>query len=71
MPQPLFGPAEFGFEPVEASAAEVLHLYVLEPVPNAFVRVQIRSVARQLLQMEALGSPLGEKRSDLRSPMGG
>ena len=54
---------------VETPAAEVLHLYVFEPVPNALVWVQIWGVAWKLLQVEPLGRPAGEKRPNVGSPV--
>ena len=70
MAKPLLRFSELGFEVIDAPTAEVLHLHVLEPVPNPFVRVQIRGVAWQLFQMEAPGSSLRKKLLDCLSPMG-
>jgi len=68
--EPLLGPPEFGFEVIEALAAKVLHLYVLEVIPDALIRVQIRGVAWQLLQVETPGGSLPEKLTDRFSPVG-
>ena len=66
--EPLFGSAKFGFELVETPTAEVLHLYVFEPVPDPLIR--IRGIAWQLLQVEPTGGSPGKKAADLRAPMG-
>jgi hypothetical protein len=42
-------------------AAQVLHLNVFQIMPNAFIRVQIRRIARQALQMDGLGRALTQK----------
>ena len=68
--KPLLCFSELGFEVIETSTAEVLHLHVLEPAPNPLVRIQIRGVAWQSLQMEAPGRPLGKKLLDCLSPVG-
>ena len=70
MAKPLLCSPEFGFEVINAPTAEVLHLDVLEPVPKPLVRIQIRGVAWQSLQMEAPGRPLGKKLLDRLSPVG-
>jgi len=49
------------FEVVEALATEVLHLHVLEVIPDALIRVQIRGVAWQLLQVKTPRGSLPEK----------
>ena len=47
--QPLLCFSELGFEVVEALTTEVLHFHVLEVIPDALTRVQIRGVAWQSL----------------------
>ncbi len=71
MSEPLFGPTKLGFGLVETPAAEVLHLYIFEPVPDPLVWVEVRSITWQLLQVEPLGRPAGEKRPDVGSPVCG
>src|SRR4051794_30410563 len=56
--EPLDGPARFKPQLVQIGAAEVAQLDVLEIVPDALVRIQVRGVARQLLQLEARRGPL-------------
>ncbi|MCS4198405.1 hypothetical protein GGP46_003276 [Salinibacter ruber] len=59
--EPLLCFSELGFEVVEALATEVLHLHVLEVIPDALIRVQIRGVAWQSLQVKTPGGSLPEK----------
>src|SRR3954453_11400731 len=51
--EPLDGQAQFKPQLVQIGAAEVAQFDVLEIVPDALVRIQVRGVARQLLQLEA------------------
>lgn len=41
-------------------AADILEFDVLEVMPDAFIRVQVRSITRQALQMKTGGSTLGQ-----------
>jgi len=50
--EPLDGQAQFQAQVVQIGAAEVAQFDVLEIVPNALVGIQVRGVARQLLQLE-------------------
>ena len=50
--------AEVASEMGQIRTAEVAQLDPPEVVPDAFVRIQIGCVARQLLQMDAPGTPL-------------
>src|SRR5215212_2946141 len=51
--EPLDGQAQFEPQLVQIGAAEVAQFDVLEIVPDALVRIQVRGVAGQLLQLEA------------------
>src|SRR4051794_36591855 len=51
--EPLDGQAQFDPQLVQIGTAEVAQFDVLEIVPDALVRVEVRGVARQLLQLEA------------------
>lgn len=51
--EPLDGQAQFDPQLIQIGTAEVAQFDVLEVVPDALVRVEIRGVARQLLQLEA------------------
>jgi hypothetical protein len=53
--QPLFGAPQREVEFREVLATEVAQLATFQGVPDPFDRVEIRRVARQLLQMEAFG----------------
>jgi hypothetical protein len=50
------GEAEVASEMNESLAADVAQLDVLEVVPDALVGVQVRSVAGELLELDAVGS---------------
>ena len=59
--EPLDGQAQFEPQVVQIGAAEVAQFNVLEIVPDALVRIQVRGVARQLLQLEARRGPLRQE----------
>ncbi len=52
MSQALLGLAQLDPQLREALAAEVLQLHTLQVLPDSFVGIEIRSVARQLLQLQ-------------------
>src|SRR4051812_38208094 len=54
--EPLDGQAQFEPQLVQIGAAEIAQFGVLEIVPDALVGIQVWSVARQLLQLEACRS---------------
>src|SRR5258707_8979492 len=53
--QPLFGAPQRAVEFREVLATEVAQLATFQVVPDPFDRVEIRRVARKLLQMDAFG----------------
>ena len=55
----------------EIHAADVAQLDVLEVAPDALVRVQVRGVAGELLQADALGGALGQEVLDRLTAMDG
>jgi hypothetical protein len=55
------GPAEFLAQVPQVPAADVPQLDPLEVIPDALVRVQLRRVAGQLLQADALGPAPGQE----------
>src|SRR5687768_8163213 len=55
----------------EVLAADIAHLDALEVVPDALVRVQIWSVAGELLQADAAGTAPGEEVLDRLAAMDG
>jgi hypothetical protein len=59
--EPLDGQAQFEPQLVQIGAAEVAQFNVLEIVPDALVGIQVRGVARQLLQLEARRGPLRQE----------
>jgi hypothetical protein len=65
----LDGQAQFEPQLVQIGAAKVAQLNVLEIVPDALIRIQVRGVARQLLQVEPRRRPLREEVLDGLSAM--
>ena len=55
------GKPEVAAEMVDGRAAEVPQLDVLEVLPDALVRVEVRGVAGELLQADALGGALHQE----------
>lgn len=53
----------------EIWTADIAQLDALEVIPNARIRIQVGSIARQLFQMRALGSSSFEKVLDRPSSM--
>src|SRR5690348_2473404 len=58
--EPFFGPAQDESQLRQVMAAGIGEFHALEVVPDAFVRMQLRGVPRQLLQVQALGSALAQ-----------
>jgi len=63
------GEAEVASEMWEALAAEVAQLDALEVVPDALIRVEVRGVARELLQADAVGTAVGQEVLDRLAAM--
>ena len=59
--EPLDSQAQFEPQRVQIGAAEVAQFDVLEIVPDALVGIQVRGVARQLLQLEPRRGPLRQE----------
>jgi hypothetical protein len=47
----------------KVQAAQIPHVHVLQVVPDAFPRVEVRGIGRELLQVNLPGSPFGQKRA--------
>ena len=69
--EPFDGEAQFDAELGQVSAAEVAAFDVLEIVPDAFVRVEVRGVVGQGLQLQPSCRPLGEEVLDRLGTMDG
>ena len=67
--QPLFGTPQCGVELSKRAAADVAQLATLQVVPDPFDWVEIRGIARQLLEMEPLGGPTGQEILDRLATM--
>ena len=63
------GEAELASEVWEVLAADVAQLDALEVVPDALVRVQVRGVAGELLELDASGTALGQEVLDRLAAM--
>ena len=61
MAEPLNRQAQFEPEFRQIVAADVAQFKVLEIVPDPFVRIQFRGVARELLEVQPRGGPLGQE----------
>ena len=59
--QALSGSNEFGSEVVKSMTTDVAQFDALEILPDPLIRIEIRSIAGQLLQMQAFGRPRFEK----------
>ena len=65
------GEAKLASEVAEGLAADVAEFDVLEIVPDALVRVEVRSVARERLQVEAASTALSQEVFDGLATMDG
>jgi len=61
VPEPFLGAQQFCAELLKVSSIKVLEFASLEQIPHAFLGVQLWSIARQSLQMDAFSSPLSQK----------
>jgi hypothetical protein len=71
MPEPLLGTQQFGGELLEIVSAKVLEFASLQQIPHSFLWVQLRGVAGQLLQMDALSSAVSQKILHRLTPVNG
>jgi hypothetical protein len=69
--QPLFGTPQREVELREVSAADVAQLTTLQGVPDPFAGIEVRSVARELLQMNPLRGSPGEEVLDRLATVNG
>ena len=61
VPQTLLGLAQFDPQLREGLAADILELHILQMLPDSFIRVEVRSVTRKLLELQPVGSPACEE----------
>lgn len=61
VPEPFLGTHQFCAELLEIGSTKILEFTPLEQVPHPFLWVQLGSIARQSLQMDAFGTPLRQK----------
>src|SRR5258708_17330047 len=69
MPEPFFGAHQLGTELTEVRSTKVFEFASFEQIPHTFLWVQLGGIARQLLQMNAFGSPCGQEIFDHVTPM--
>jgi len=56
---------------VQIPTTDIAQFHPLEVIPDALIRIEIRSIAGKLLQMQAFGGASLEKVLDLLTPMDG
>ena len=64
MPEPFLGAYQFGAKLLEVNSTKIFEFAPLEQIPHSLLGIEFWRIARQLLQMDAFGSPLGQKRFD-------
>jgi len=69
--QSFSGSQQFLVQVLKISATDIAQLDPLEIVPDAFIRIEVGSVAGKLLQMHAFGGPSRQKLLDLMPPVNG
>ena len=62
--QPLPGADEFRLQMRQIATTDIAQFHPLEIIPDALVGIEIRRIARQLLEMEPFGCARLEKRLD-------
>src|SRR5574341_1884651 len=63
------GLAKFEAKMSKVKTATVTQFNMLEIAPDPFIRVEVRGIAGQALQMDALGSTLSEEIADVGAAM--
>lgn len=61
--------SEFKTEMVQVAATDILEFNMFEIVPNAFIGIQVRRIARQAFQPDALGGAGGQEGLDVLTAM--
>jgi hypothetical protein len=69
--EPLFGAAQDESQLSHVMAAAIAEFHALQVVPDALVRIQLRGVPGQLLQVQALGGALTQEVFDRLAAMDG
>jgi hypothetical protein len=71
MPEPFFGAAQLQLDVLHVETTNILEFDALEQIPNAFLRIQFRSIGWQAFEMNAFGSPFRQKVFDRLTAMNG
>jgi hypothetical protein len=71
MSQAFFGPAHLSLDVWHVKTTNILEFDSLEQIPNAFLWIELRSIARQAFEMDAFGSALSQKVFDRLRAMNG
>ena len=71
MPEPFFGPTQLQGDMRHVETTNVLEFDALEQIPDAFLRIELRSIARQAFQMDAFGSAFGQEIFDRLTAVNG
>lgn len=69
MPQPFFGATQFPLDMRQIQTTNILEFDALEQIPNAFLWIEFRGIARQLFQMNAFGSSFSQVVFDFLTTM--
>src|SRR5690242_20184990 len=61
MPQAFFGPTQLLLDVWRVKTTKVLELDALEQIPDAFLRIELRRIGRQLFEMNATGPSFAQR----------
>src|SRR5260370_17464455 len=71
MSQAFFGPTHLPLDVWHVKTTNILEFDSLEQIPDAFLWIDLRSIARQAFEMDAFGSAFGQKVFDRFRPVNG
>jgi len=71
MPQSFFGTTQFPLDVLHVKTTNILQFDTFEQIPNAFLRIELRSIGRQAFEMNTFGSAVGQEIFDCFTAMNG
>lgn len=71
MSQPFFGMTPLLLDVLHTKTTNILEFDPLEQVPDAFLRIELKGIARQAFEMNAFGSTFRQKIFDCLTAMNG
>ncbi len=71
MSQSFFGTTQLRLDVLHVQTTNILKFDSLEQIPDAFLWIELRSIARQAFEMDAFGSSFGQKVFDRLRAMNG